>query len=115
MADYVDWSDLEYQLKADADKFIAAFGDTSNSKAFEMTKVKFSNKFGVEQMEEEGWFRFEYEIGWKFHSNEPKCFAGDHLEKANPSCNFWCAEEQCRLKMPADPNNEVTGTTRRDL
>ena len=68
-----------------------------------MEKIKFTNKFGVEQ-EETGWLKFEYEIGWKFHSNEPKCFAGDHLTTKEKKCKFWCAEDQCTLKNPAQPN-----------
>ena len=68
-------------------------------KVFEINKVKFYNKYGVLQ-EENAWLKFEYEIGWKFHSNEPKCFAGDHLSKKNGSCQFWCAHKQCLLNDP---------------
>ena len=64
-----------------------------------MNKVKFTNKFGVEQTETD-WLKFEYEIGWKFHSNEPKCFAGDHLTTKEPRCDFWCGDDQCILKNP---------------
>jgi hypothetical protein len=70
-----------------------------------MDKVRFTNKFGVEQ-EEVGWLKFEYEIGWKFHSNEPKCFAGDILTNKKPSCEFWCGGDQCTINDPAYPNND---------
>jgi hypothetical protein len=110
---YADWSELEYQLKADVSKFEAAFGkhDFSSNpakpgrKVFQMKKIKFINKYGVVQ-EEEDWLKFEYEIGWMLHSNEPKCFAGDHLTNKEKSCDFWCAEDQCTLKNPKNPNND---------
>jgi hypothetical protein len=51
-----------------------------------MDKIKFTNRYGAE-VEMTDWFKFEYEIGWRFHSNEPKCFAGDALTEAkNKSC-----------------------------
>jgi len=34
------------------------------------------------------------------HSNEPRCFAGDHLEAPEPSCELQCAEQQCLLMNP---------------
>ena len=57
--------------------------------------------------EESDWFKFEYEIGWRFHSNEPKCFAGDALAALKTkSCQFWCAEDQCTLNNPVQPNTD---------
>ena len=72
-----------------------------------MDKIKFSNRYGAE-VEMTDWFKFEYEIGWRFHSNEPMCFAGDAITVArNKSCKFWCAHDQCTLKSPENPNNDV--------
>jgi hypothetical protein len=71
-----------------------------------MDRVEFINRYGQRQTEE-GWFHFEYEIGWKFYSNEPKCYAGDHLDlKTEKRCELWCGEDQCTLKNPAEPNTD---------
>ena len=89
----LDWEKVDYLLKEDAKKFTETFSEANGVlKKFKISKVTFINKWGVEQTEE-GWFDFEYQLSWKWHSNEPKCFAGDHLTKPKPSCKYQCAEK----------------------
>jgi len=70
-----------------------------------MEDVSFRNKFGVLQ-KENGWFKFEYSISWRMHSNEPRCYAGVHMTVPTPVCQFQCNSKECLLKGPAAPNKD---------
>jgi hypothetical protein len=74
-------------------------------------KMEFKNKFDATLIEKD-WLNFEYEIGWNFHTNEPKCFAGDHLTTRPRSCTFWCADKQCTLENPHPSQNSDSGKRR---
>jgi len=104
--DYWKWGDLQTLLDEDVTKFEETYKDPDGSlKKFPMVDVPFENKFGVMQ-DGEGWFEFEFSLWWRMHSNEPRCFAGDHLTSPTPVCNFECADLQCRLKGPPPPHKD---------
>jgi len=58
-------------------------------KKFPINRIHFKNKYGKDQIEDD-WFEFEYSVWWRMHSNEPRCFAGDHLSSKKPVCDFEC-------------------------
>lgn len=71
------------------------------------------NKWGKHQTET-GWLDFTYELGFRMHSNEPKCYAGDHLTSPEPTCELKCGEQQCLLMNPLGGGNTATKSGNRD-
>jgi len=99
---------MQNDLDTDFDKFSNTFSDDTTGetlKVFTMDNVKFKNKFDVMQ-QEKGWFKFTYEIWWRMHSNEPRCYGGVHMTSPTPTCQFSCASKECYLKGPANPNQD---------
>ena len=87
-----NWQEWQEQLENDVSDFEKSFRHSGGNqdkklKTYPLKKVTFRNKFGVEQTEED-WFEFEYSLWWRMHSNEPRCFAGDHLTSNPYSCKF---------------------------
>lgn len=108
MAGYQNWGGMQNLLDTDFAKFTETFRDTTaaiSNKKFPINNVSFRNKFGVMQSEE-GWLNFEYEVWWRMHSNEPRCYAGVHMLSPTPTCDFLCAGSECLLKGPAVPNKD---------
>ena len=65
-------------LMSDPEGFANLYKNGTTLKKHNKTNVTFKNRYGIDQTESD-WFKFEYEIWYRMHSNEPKCFAGDHL------------------------------------
>jgi hypothetical protein len=92
-----EWDEAQTLLDRDNVAFKAAYGDRmSQPTRFTMDEVSFKNKFDVMQTEK-GWFTFEYEVGQRLHSNEPRCFQGVQLEQQIPTCQFQCQGRECYL------------------
>lgn len=61
-----------------------------------VSEVTLTNRFGV-KMTTDSDFDLTYTFGWRFHSKQPECFAGDTLRISQPSCQFQCDSQQCLL------------------
>jgi len=66
-----------------------------------MTNAEFTNKFGQKLS---GWFTFEYEVGHRLHSDEPRCYQGVYMPPAKPTCDLKCSGRECFLKGPSAIN-----------
>jgi len=75
-------------------------------KKFKISEVTLRNKYGVMVKTSAGEFDFTYEIGWRFHSKEPRCFAGDYLKILTPTCELQCGSKQCLMEALKSPNKD---------
>ena len=60
--------------------------------------MDFVNKHG--QVQTDNWFSFEYEVGHRLNSNEPRCYQSVYMPPAKPACKFMCKGRECFLKGP---------------
>ena len=84
-------------LTNDNAKFKTMYGDNQGAlNKFQLNKVEFTNKYDKRQ-KEENLFSFEYTVGSRLHSNEPRCFQGVQLKQETPTCDFYCKGKDCLL------------------
>jgi len=103
MAKEFDWATEEKLMQNDYTAFSKKyFENGTDKKKNPMKKVEFKNKFGQIQFDE--WFTFEYEVGHRLESKESRCYQGNYMPPAQPTCEFQCAGRECYLKSPAAPN-----------
>jgi hypothetical protein len=92
------WNDAEALLARDFNAFNAKYSEGTKRKPFEFKNAVFNT-------DEPQRFDFDYEVGQRLHSNEPRCYQGVYMPPATPTCNFKCEGRDCFLNGPAPPND----------
>ena len=103
------WSQMQSLLETDFKQFTTKYLDGKWDDKHIIKQVTFKNKYGVDQAETD-WFEFQYLIGHRLHSNEPRCLNGDNLEVETPTCKLWCKDAQCHLRNPPTPHSDESHT-----
>ena len=88
-----DWDQLNNLLLSDYHQLNDKINDAGGIPFKTYLKdVTFTNQFG-NSITGSDWFTFSYSLGWKFYSNEPKCYSGDHLiDNTVPTCRLQCGD-----------------------
>jgi len=97
-----NWATEEALMNRDFTAFSKKYSDGTKRKVFDANMIDFKNKY--DQTQTDNWFEFQYEVGHRLHSNEPRCYQGVYMPPATPTCKFQCAGRECFLKGPAAPN-----------